>query len=521
VSSFVTAAEAVAQIEDGASIAILGCGGGNGEPAALIEALADRFEETGHPRDLTLIHSAGLGDRSGLGLAPLAREGLVKRAIGGHWGQTPQMSEMAAREQIEAYNLPLGVMYQLHREIGGGRPGLLTKTGLGTFADPRLEGGRMNETTVEELVELFEIDGEEYLFYKAYPVDYAFVRGHAADRRGNVTMYGEAAFLDCLALALAARAGGGKAIVQVKEVLAEGERVDSTRVKVPGVVADAIVADAAQMQTYESEDDPVYAGRTRRNLVEIPMELGARKVIARRAAQFLRPEAVVAVGVGMPDGIGSVLGEEGVEDRVTFTMETGLIGGVAAPGILFGAAMNFEAMLDSADVIDFYNGGGLDFAALGFAQLDRLGNANVSKYNGIVMGSGGFVDISQSARHLILCGTFTAAGLATTVADGRLRIDREGKVQKLMERVEQVTYSGPEAARAGNAMHVVTERAVFELRPDGLTLIEIAPGVDLERDVIGQMGFEPAVDAELRPMDARLFAAEPVGVFADAPAKPD
>lgn len=503
---------AVERIYDGATVAILGCGGGNGEPDLLIAALAARFKREGRPRDLTLVHAAGLGDRAALGMSPLAVPGLVKRVIGGHWGQTPAMSAMAEREEIEAYNLPLGAMYQLHREIGGGRPGLITKTGLGTFVDPRLEGGRMNRRTTEDIVEVTEIAGEEYLFYRSYRIDFALLRGRRADHDGNISMLGEPAYLDALALALAARASGGEVFVQVREIVEPGERLPALTVKIPGIAVDVVVPHPKQWQTYESEDDPVYAGFSHRDLTVAPMALTPRKVIARRAARFMQQGSVVALGVGMPDGIGLVLGEEGVSDAVTGVIETGLVGGAAAPGILFGAAMNFSAMLDSADVIDYFNGGGLDFAALGFAQVDARGDANVSKYNGIVMGSGGFPDISGSARHLILCGTLTAGGLQARVDEGRIVIDREGTVRKLVERVEQITYSGEQALRAGHEMHLVTERAVFELRPAGLTLIEVAPGLDLERDVIGQMEFRPVIDKNLAEMDSALFAPEPVSL---------
>jgi acyl CoA:acetate/3-ketoacid CoA transferase len=505
-----SARAAVDGIADGETVAILGAGGGVGEPDLLIAALGERFDETGHPSGLTLVHAFGLGDRGDRGLTPIARAGLVRRVIGGHWGQTPAMARLAQANEIEAYNLPLGVMTQLHREIAGGRPGLITRVGLGTFVDPRVEGGRLNDRTHEQIVDVLELDGEEYLFYRGYRIDTALIRGVSGDRHGNVSLVGDVAFLDVLALAGAAHASGGRVIAQVKSILPDGEQLSPLQVKVPGVLVDMLVEHPDQHQTYEAEDNRAYAGLERVDLAQrAPMALGPRKVIARRATALMHPGAIANVGVGVPDGVGLVLAEEQIERDATLTVEHGIVGGVSAQGALFGASVNFGALLDTPSMIDFYHGGGLDFAFLGFAEVDRLGNVTVSRFGDVIMGSGGFIDISQSAKTVVFCGTFTVGDLRADVGGGSLSIVAEGRTRKFVDRVQQITFSGPEALRRGQTVYVVTERAVFELRPQGLTLVEVAPGVELERDVLGQMSFRPAGGSP-EQMDPALFDEAPL-----------
>ncbi|HEY5333273.1 MAG TPA: CoA-transferase [Solirubrobacterales bacterium] len=510
---FLDADEALATIEDGQTVGILGAGGGLLEPDLLIRALGERFDSTGSPTNLTLVHSTGLGDRRERGMTPLARAGMIDRVVAGHWGQTPAMSRLAEAEEIEAYNLPLGVMTQLHRAAAAGSPGVVTRVGLGTFVDPRFGGGRMNERATEDLVELVELGGEEFLSYRTHPLDVALIRGWEADQSGSISLVGEPMLLDVYALATAAHANGGKVIAQVKRVRPADEPLPPGMVTVPGLFVDIVVEHPGQWQTYAGESNPGFAGTERIVLAgEAPMELSDRKVVARRTAQLLEPGSIGAVGVGMPDGVGRVLAEEGCEDEVTLTVEHGIIGGVTERGAIFGASVNFQAMIPAPDMIDFFHSGGLDFAVLGFAQIDRHGNVNVSKFGGTVMGSGGFIDISQGARKAIFCGTFTAGGLDVAVEDGRLALKAEGRTEKFVADVDQITFSGPESLRQGQVTAVVTERAVFELRPEGLTLIEIAPGVDLERDVIAHMGFTPPLAAEMAEMDPALFRPGPIGL---------
>ena len=507
-----SAADAVAMIRDRDSVLIVGAGGGLLEPDAILEAIGERFERTGHPRDLTLIHAAGLGDRVTRGLTPLAQPGLVKRVIGGHWGQCPPLAKMAQNEEIEAYNISLGVMNLLHREIAGGRPGLVTDIGMNTFVDPRIEGGKMNTKAKDDLIELIRLNGRDYLFYKAYRVDVAIVRGWSADEDGYTSLVGESAWLDTLAAAMAAKACGGRTIVQAKNIV-ERAALKPWLVKVPGIFVDAVVHHPGQWQTYEAELNPVYAGEETVVLGQRPTTaLDPRKVIGRRAAMLMHAGAVANLGVGVPDTVGTVIGEEGCENLVTLTTEHGVVGGVSAQGIVFGASFNFRAQIDGPNMIDFYHGGGLDYAFLGFAEADRSGNTNVSKYNGIVMGSGGFVDIAQSARTIAFCGTFTAAGLDARIEGGRLRIELEGKVTKLVDKVQQITFSGPDALARGHRALVVTERATFELLPEGLTLIEIAPGANLERDILGRMAFRPNIAEPLKMMDEAIFRPETLGL---------
>lgn len=507
-----SAEEAVARVRDGDTLAVVGSGGGLLEPDLLLRALGRRFEETGHPRDLTLVHAFGIGDRAQRGLTPLARPGLLRRVVAGHWGQTRPMAELAERGAIEAYNLPLGIMTLLHRELAGGRPGLITEIGLGTFVDPRVEGGRMNDRTTEDIVEVISLGGREYLWYKPYRIDVAFIRGSRADPDGYLTLGDEAFYLDSLALAGAARASGGMVVAQVKHVVPNGT-LRPKEVKVPGVLVDHVVEHPEQWQSYESEHDDVYAGLRRTEMAgaATTMRLDARKVIARRAVLTLEPGMVANLGVGVPDGVGTVLAEEGCDDLVTLTFEHGIFGGVSAPGIVFGAARNHRAVVDAPDAIDFYHGGGLDRAFLGFAELDKVGNANVSKYNGTVMGSGGFPDIAQSARTVAFCGTLTTGGFAAEVAGGSVRVTREGSIHKFVRQVGQVTFNGSVALQRGHRVLVVTERAVLELSADGWRLVEVAPGWRAD-DIRSVVDIDLLASPALREMDAAIFAAEPMGL---------
>jgi propionate CoA-transferase len=436
---------------------------------------------------------------------------LIRRIIGGHWGLVPKLGALALDNRVEAYNLPLGVMSQLFREIAGGRGGLLTRIGIGTFIDPRQDGGRLNDCTHEELVELVTLGGEEWLWYKPFTIDVAFIRGTTADAHGNVSMEREALTLDNLAVATAAHNCGGIVIAQV-ERLAEVDTLSSRQVEVPGVLVDyVVVADAEDhKQTWATTYSPAFAGEVRVDLSHVePMPLDARKIIARRAALELPKNGVVNLGIGMPEGVSRIASEEGILDHITLTAEPGVIGGMPQGGLDFGAAVNNHGLLNQNQQFDFYDGGGLDLAVLGMAEVDAKGHVNVSKFGPKLAGVGGFVNISQSARRVVFTGTFTAGGLKVSVADGELHIDAEGRVGKFTESVEQITFNGEIAAARGQQVLYVTERCVLELTPKGLRLAEIAPGIDIERDILALMPCDILVDQPVL-MDARIFRPEPM-----------
>jgi acyl CoA:acetate/3-ketoacid CoA transferase len=507
---FLTAEEAVALVGDGAHLSIEGSGGGLLEPAALLAALGRRFRETESPRDLTVSHTTGIGDREGSGMDYLAQPGLIRRVVAGNWGMAPRMSELALEGAFEAYNFPQGVMAQLYREVTAGRPGLVTHVGIGTFCDPRLEGGRLNERTTEELVEVVEVAGSEWLFYPAFPIDVCFIRATTADDQGNLTFEQEAARLESLAIAQATHNLGGLVIAQVK-LRATGGTLDPRDVVVPGILVDAVVVTPDQRQVDTHEYNPGFAGATRVALSSLPpFPLDQRKVVARRAIREIHDGDVVNLGVGIADGVAAVAAVEGYLDLITLTIEQGIVGGVPARGVIFGVATNPDAILDQPSQFDFYDGGGLDTTFLGFAQIDRDGNVNVSKFGDRLIGTGGFVNISQNARIVVFCGTFTAGGLEAVPDDGQLNLVREGRNRKFVEQVEQITFNGAEASSRGQRVIYVTERAVFELGEHGLRLCEVAPGIDVTEHVLALLPFE--VDASnYRLMDPRIFRPDPLG----------
>ena len=506
----VSPAQAAAIIRDGDTVA---CSGfvGTGTPEELICALERRFVETGSPRDLTLVFAAAPGDGKERGLNRIAREGLVKRVVGGHWSLVPKLGALAVAGKIEAYNLPLGTLSQLFREIAGRRPGVFSKVGLRTFVDPRLDGGKINKATREDLVRVMEIDGEEWLFYKSFPITVALIRGTTADPNGNITMEREALTLDNLAIATAAKNSGGFVIAQVERLAAHGS-LNPRQVVVPGVLVDCVVLAEPKnhTQTYGTTYSPAFASELRVPLDSLaPLPLDERKIIARRAAFELPMGGVVNLGIGMPEGVASVANEERVLSHLTLTAEPGVIGGVPQSGLDFGAAVNTEALIHQNQQFDFYDGGGLDLACLGMAECDAEGNINVSRFGPKLAGAGGFINITQNARRVIFAGTFTAGGLEVAVEDGKVRIVKEGRSRKFVKKVEQVTFSGAYAAETGKSVLYVTERCVFRRTMEGLELAEVAPGIDVERDILAQMDFKPIVKKP-GAMDPRIFAEAPM-----------
>jgi propionate CoA-transferase len=510
----VSAAEAMALVRPGDTVC---CSGfvGIGTPDELLVALEKRFIDTTSPVDLTLVFAAAPGDGAERGLNRLAHPGLVKRAIGGHWSLVPKLGRMATEGLIEAYNLPLGTIAHLYRDIAAKRAGTLTKVGLGTFVDPRQGGGRINDRTTEQLVQLMQLDGEDWLLYGAFPIHVALIRATTADPSGNLTMEREALTLDSLAVAMAARNSGGLVVAQVERIAARGS-LDPRAVQVPGILVDCIVvaAPAHHLQTYATPYSPAYSSEIQvpaNAIVRAPLD--ERKLIARRCAFELPLGGVINLGIGVPEVVAAVAAEERILRHVTLTAEPGVIGGMPQGGLDFGAAVNTEAMIAQSQQFDFYDGGGLDLACLGMAEVDRFGNVNVSRFGSKLAGAGGFINISQNAKRLVFAGTFTAGGLVVEIEDGQLRIAREGKVRKFVESVEQITFDGPGACARGQPVLYVTERCVFRLDAEGLELIEVAPGIDIDRDILAQMAFKPII-RDPKAMSESLFRRGPMNLAA-------
>jgi propionate CoA-transferase len=511
-NKIVSAEEAIAIVRDGDTVCISGFVG-IGTPDELILALERRFLKERHPCGLTLVFAAAPGDGKERGLNRLAHKDLLKRVVGGHWSLVPKLCELALNNEIEAYNLPLGCISHLYREIAARRPGAISKVGLRTFVDPREQGGKISSVTTEDLVELMQIDGEEWLRYKTFPINVAFIRGTTCDPNGNVTMEREALTLDNLSAAMAAKNSRGFVIAQVERIAA-ADSLNPREVQIPGILVDCVVLSEANnhLQTYGTQYNHAYSGRQRVPLNRIePMELDERKIIARRCAFELPLGGVVNLGIGMPEGVAAVAAEELILKYVTLTAEPGIVGGIPQGGLDFGAALNPEAVIQQNQQFDFYDGGGLDLACLGMAQADAEGNVNVSRFGRKLAGAGGFINISQNAKKLLFAGTFTAGGLKVELADDTLVVAAEGRAQKFIDRVEQTTFSGTYAVETGQPVFYVTERCVFQRTREGMQLIEVAPGIDVERDILRHMKFRPIVK-DPRPMNPLIFKPDPMGL---------
>jgi propionate CoA-transferase len=503
-NKLMTAADAAVLIADGATVAITGSGGGLLEPDALLAAIERRFLETGKPQGLTVVHAQGLGDGSHRGLNHLAHENLVARVIGAHWSWSPKMQALAAEEKIEAYALPGGVIQHLIRETGAGRPGLFTTVGIGTVVDPRMRGGRMNARTTRAVSEIVTVDGREFIRYKPLKIDVALLRGSVADDAGNVSLQDEGAELDALTLAMAAHNNRGSVIVQVKRTVGNGGLM-ARSVRLPGALTDAIIVSPDQPQSHAKEILSGLSGCERSNPEVgdpgVPPSSIERRIIGTRAADELRDGAIVSFGFGIPDEVAAVAAQDGRLARCHQTLDHGHYGGKPLKGDLFGFVRNGEALIDSPSQFDFYSGGGVDIAFLGFGQFDRAGNVNVSRLQGAIVGPGGFIDISQGARKVVFCGTFEAKGLEIEWAQGSVRIVKPGAIAKLVPVVDEVTFSAARAVSQGQEVLYVTERAVFALTSAGVVLQEIAQGIDLDRDILSRMQFAPLMDrGSLRTM---------------------
>ncbi len=508
-----TAKDIVSQIKDESTLAVCGFTL-MGACEEILREIESNFLENGKPNNLTLFHGAGHSDTVN-GIEHLAHKGLIRRIIGSHWGLAPKWRELINQNEVEAHCLPQGQITHLFRAMASGKPGNFTKVGLGTFIDPRLEGGKINEKAAksEGFVELINIKNEEYLFYKEIPIDICIIRGTTADELGNVTMEDEALKLEAISLAQATKRFGGKVVVQVKNYAKRGT-LPPKDVVVPGIYVDHIVVAENPVETHRQTSstvyNPVFTGELKVPIAEAePLELSVRKIVGRRAVRELFPDAVVNLGTGIPgDMIGPVSSEEGILDDIHLTIESGAIGGVPMGGTDFGITKNADAIIEHPYQFDYYCGRGVDITFMGTAEVDILGNVNVSRFGTRTVGCGGFIEITQNARKVVFCSTFTAGGLEVEVQAGKLKIINEGKSKKFISQVNQVTFSGMIAQQKEQTVLFVTERAVFELTQDGVVLIEIAPGIDIERDILAQMEFKPIISPQLKEMDAAIFNHE-------------
>lgn len=514
-SKLMTMDQALDLIKDGDTVA---CSGFMlmTTPRGIYKAMGERFLETGHPAGLTVMHAAGNGNNNDQGIIEISHEGMISRYITGHYANNKRLIEQTNENKIQAYNFPQGVIAHMYRAAAAGKIGEITKIGLGTFCDPRFGGGKMNEATTEDMVELVDILGEEHLVYKVPTFNIGLIRGTTADENGNISLEEEGAPVDALDVALAVKAMGGKVIAQVKQVVSS-QSMERGKVVIPGTAVDAVVIaenpEETHRQTPGSFYDPVLAGYYKVETAGAKkMPLDERKVIARRAAMELKKNSAVNLGIGIPEGVAAVAGEEGCGNELILTVESGLIGGIPTGGFDFGCAKNAWAALPMASQFDFYNGGNLSLTCLGFAEVDAEGNVNVSRFGTKIAGVGGFIDISQSTKTVVFCGTMTAGGLKVAVEDGKVVILQEGKRMKFKNSIDQKTFSAEFSKKFGQKILFVTERCVFQVKEEGLVLTEVAPGIDIEKDILPYMEYAPIVPEKVELMDARLFAEEPMGL---------
>jgi len=514
-SKVVSIDEALDLIQDGAVLASSGFAVA-GTAESMFKALGERYAKTGHPRGLTSVFCASHGNGEGQGYDHLAQDGMIAKIIGGHFGLCPKLQKYIADNKCQAYNFSIGAMTAIFRNAIQGKPGELTKVGLRTFIDPRLEGGRINSVTKEDIVKVVELDGEEYLYYPVPKFDVAILRGTTGDENGNISLEHEASPMEMRTIAMAVKATGGKVIFQVKYA-AKGGSMTADQVAIPGSFVDAVVVSPnpfeEHRQTKSYYYEPSWSGHTNVPMAAIPpLPLDVRKVMARRSAMELVPNAIVNLGIGVPEGVAVVAAEEGFGDQLTLTCEDGIFGGIPGGGGAFGAGQNADSLFDMRTMFDFYDGGGLDLTVLGLAEINQRGDINVSRFGPKVPGCGGFTNISQNTRRVVFCGSFTAGGLELEIGNGKLTIVKEGKNKKFVKQVQQITYSGEYGASIGQDVIFVTERAVFRLTKEGIMLTEIAPGVDLQKDVLDQMEFTPLISDNLKLMDERIFCEEKMGL---------
>ena len=516
----ITAAQAAVLVKDQDTVAINGFGFGFGFPEELAKAIEERYLSSGEPKNLNLLFASGCGDggHGAFGLNHLAHKGLLQQVIGGHLGLAQDLSDMIVHNDVAAYNFPQGVITHLFRAIAGGKPGILSQVGLETFADPRVEGGKMNAGANRDLIQLIKVKEKDYLFYPSMPIQIALIRGTTADEEGNISIEQEGVRLETYHIAAAAKNSGGIVIAQVERITKKGT-LKPLAVEIPGILVDHIVVAKPenQMMNVHTIYNPSFTGEVVEPLgmmKQLPMDI--RKVIAKRCARELSLDTVINLGIGVPEGIASVAVEEGISHRLTMSVEAGAIGGIPGGKCNLGAASNVEALVGQPNIFDFYDGGGLDIAFLGLAQCDASGNINVSKFKGKMVGCGGFVNITQNTRHVVFCGSFTAGKSDIRVEDGKLNIISDGPYTKFVKAVEQITFSGSYAAKSGQRVLYVSERAVFELRDHHLVLIEIAPGVDLQKHILDKMDFQPEIAENLNFMDASIFQDQRMNLWEDS-----
>lgn len=516
-AKLIDANELARKVPDNCTIGIVGFGG-MGQCDKILRAIGKTYKEIGHPKNLTVFHTAGQSDNTN-GIEYIAEEGLIHRIIGGHWGLAPKARKLIEENKVECFCWPQGQLTHLLRAMANKMPGQISPIGVGTFVDPRIEGGKFNDRTksLNDLVKVITINEEEFLLYPSIPLDYVFIRGTTIDEDGNLTTDEEPLKLEILSAAQAAKAYGGKVIAQVKYV-AQKESFHPKKVVVPGYLIDeyVLVEDPAteHKQTPSEVYSPIFSGNINTPKESIkPIPLDIRKIIGRRAIKELKKNVVVNLGIGIPgDVIGNIANEEGIGQDIVITVESGIIGGTAVGKNEFGVARNAVAIIEHEYLFDYYHGTGIDVTFMGAAEVDQLGNVNVSKFGGRAIGCGGFIDITQTAKKVVFCTTFTADGLKVSIDHGRLHILQEGKVAKFTNQVQQITFSGIYASNHSRNVLYVTERAVFTLTKEGLELTEIAPGIDLEKDILSHMNFKPIISKNLKQMDMTIFTDQLLGI---------